>query len=319
MRLPVVLSVSLLSLPSLRAQTPTVQFNAVYECPAVHARMKVYSCAGAGPNDLCDLETFPAGRPPMRGKAPRQQVMALVAVCHVQTADEAKAPASGAQMPAGQTGGGGFKTGDEIQILSAGGWMNAKVLQVRGNSYFVHADNGAEVWKSYPAEVRRIGKLTMQDHLNGQYDLHDRVQVLYQGKWLEGEITMYNYGANQFDVHVEGGTVTTTLQNIRPSTTPPPAPRAATQPPKAGLTPCTGKFDGRREPSNGMGGLRVVFRGRKAMVTEGLSGEMEYECWMDGPKIALYKGGTDKPYDVIEINNDGTLQTELAELKKKGN
>lgn len=196
--------------------------------------------------------------------------------------------------------------------------MNAEVLQVRGNSYFVHAANGAEVWKSYPAEVRRLGKLTMQDHANGQYDLHDRVQVLYQGKWLEGEISGI-YPNGQFDVRVQGGTVTTTIQGIRPSTTPPPAPRSATQPPKPGLTPCTGKFDGRWEPSNGMGGWRIVFRGRKAMVKEGFNEDMEYECWMDGPKMVLYRSGSTTPYDTIELNNDGTLQTELMELKKKGN
>jgi hypothetical protein len=282
--------------------------------------MKVYSCSGAGPADPCDVETFPQGRPSMRGKSTRQQVMALFALCHVQTADEAKAPQSSAAPNAVATqGAGGFKTGDEIQILTAGGWMNAKVTQVRGNSYFVHAANGADVWKSYPAEVRRLGKLTMEDHLAGQWDLKDRVQVLYQGKWIEGDISGYNYGANQVDVRVQGGTVTTTFQNIRPSTTPPPAPRAATQPPKPGLSACTGKYDGRWEPSNGMGGMRIVFRGKQAMVSEGLSPDIAYECWMDGPKIVLYQAGGATIYETILVNNDGTLQTELAELKKKGN
>ena len=311
-----------LFLGSLSAQTPTLQFGVMYECPAVQARLKAYSCSGPAAGDWCDVETFPRGRPSMRGKSTRQQVMALLTMCHIQTADDAKAAASGtpaAAPGARQTGAGGFKIGDELQILTAGGWMNAKVLQVRGTSYLVHAANGAEVWKSYPAEVRRIGKLTMEDHANGQYDLHDRVQVLYQGRWLEGEITMYNYGANQVDVHVQGGTVTTTFQNIRPSTTPPPAPRAATQPPKPGLTPCSGKFDGRWEPSNGMGGMRIIFHGRKAMVTEGVANEMEYECWMEGGRIVLYRAAANTPYDTIEINNDGTLQTSLAELKRKGN
>jgi hypothetical protein len=318
MRLYIVFSGSLLFAADLLAQTREVQFNVVYECPAIQARAKIYSCAGNAKTDPCDVETFPRGKPSMRGKSSRQQVEALVAICHLQTPGEAKGEASGAP-PASAPGAGGFKMGDEIQILTAGGWMNAKVLQVRGGSYFVHAANGADVWKSYPGEVRRIGKLTMQDHLAGQYDLHDRVQVLYQGKWTEGELTGYNYGANQFDVHVQGGTVTTTLQNIRPSTTAPPAPRSEGQAPKPGLTACNGKFDGRWEPSNGMGGMRIVFRGAKARVSEMLSPEREYECWMDGGKIALYAAGTSKPYEVIEINNDGTLQTTLVELKRKGN
>ncbi len=321
MRLSIPLSLSTMFLLGLDAQ-PALQFNVTYECPTLKARMRAYSCAGANPSDACDIETFRADGRSMRGKSTHQQVMGLLSYCHVQTADEAKAEAKG--LPAGgasagaQAGAGGFKVGDVVQILTAFGWMNAKVAQVRGSSYFVHADNGADVWKSYPAELRRLGKLTMEDHLAGQWDLKDRVQVNYQGKWLEGEISGYNYGVNEVSVRVEGGTVTTTFQNIRPSTTPPPAPRASNQPPKSGLTPCTGKFDGRWEPSNGMGGMRIVFRGTKATVTEGV-GEIEYECWMDHGKIALYKGGTATLYDLIEINNDGTISTELAELKKKGN
>lgn len=303
----------------LRAQAPSLEFNVMYECPAVKARMKAYSCAGTGPGDACDVETFPQGRPSMRGKSSRQQVMTLLAMCHAQTADEAKAAASGAPAGGAQAGAGGFKVGDQVQILTAFGWMDAKVMQVRGRSYFVHASNGADVWKDYPAEVRRLGKLTMEDHLAGQWDLKDRVQVLYQGKWIEGQISGYNYGVNEVEVHVEGGTVTTTFQNIRPSTTPPPAPRAATEPPKHGLTACTGKYDGRWEPSNGMGGFRIVFKGKQALVSEGFSPDMPYECWMDGAKIVLYKAGTTTIYDTILVNNDGTLQTELAELKKKGN
>ena len=138
----------------------------------------------------------------------------------------------------------------------------------------MHGTNGAEVWKPYPTELRRIGKLTAEDHANGQYDLRDKVQVNYQGRWMEGEISGYN----EFDVRVPGGTITTTLQNIRPSTASPPAVRPAGQVPKPGLVSCAGKFEGRWEPPSGLGGLRIVFRSGKAKVTEGLGGEMEFEC-----------------------------------------
>src|SRR5579872_1613438 len=177
MRVSMVLS-SLILATAGWAQTSTLQYGVVYECPAVQARMKVFSCAGPNAGDWCDVETTSAGRGAMRGKSTRQQVMALLGLCHAQTDTESKNPARGG-VPSGgaQTGAGGFKVGDELQILTAGGWMNAKVLQVRGGSYFVHASNGGDVWKSYPGEVRRLGKLTMEDHLAGQYDIHDRVQV----------------------------------------------------------------------------------------------------------------------------------------------
>ena len=209
----------------LPAQTPTLQMGTVYVCPSVQALMKVYSCAGPAATDMCDVQTANA-RGNVRGKATRQQVMTLLALCRPQTAVEAQAagkaasaaPASGSR-PA--SGAGGFKVGDDVQILTAGGWMTAKVLQVNGNAYFVHAENGGDVQKTYPAELRRIGKLTAEDHAAGQWELHDKVQVTVNGKVMEGEIS--GYTGNDFDVRVPGGTVHTNVQNLRMSTAPPPA------------------------------------------------------------------------------------------------
>ena len=147
-------------LASLFAQTPALEFGVMYECPAVHARLKVFSCAGPAAADWCDVQTDSPARSNVRGKSTRQQVMTLLALCHRQSDAEAKAAASGGPpggAGGGQSGAGGFKVGDKIQINTAFGWMDAKILQVRGNSYFVDASNGAQVWKSYPAEVRRIG------------------------------------------------------------------------------------------------------------------------------------------------------------------
>jgi len=199
---------SLSAAATLGAQAPGLQMNVMYACPALQATLKVYSCTGPGAGDSCDVETFIPGQPGARGKSPRQQLAAVLTVCHVQTAAEAKGAAGGggpAGAPAGpQVGAGGFKVGDSVQVLTAGGFMDAKILQVRGNSYYVHAANGGEVWKSYPAELRRIGKLTMEDHANGQYDLNDKVQVMLDGRWVESEIHGSD-GNGQFEVDVPGG------------------------------------------------------------------------------------------------------------------
>jgi len=308
----------------LLAQAPAaLQMNIVYECPSVQARMQVFSCAGANANDLCDLQTQPRGKPAMRGKSTHQQVMTLMTLCHPQTPAEAKAWASGAPAAAapgarGGTGPGGFKAGDEIQILTAGGWMNAKILQVNGNSYFVHAANGADVNKSYPAEVRRLGKLTPEDHANGQWDVHDKVQVNVNGQWIEGEIS--GYFNTDFDVRVAGDRIVhTTVQNLRMSTAPPPAVRSSTQAPKPGLTSCAGKFEGRYAPNQG-GGIQLVFRSGKVTAAGPLGGDQEYECWTGGGKVYLYKAGASKEEDSLDINNDGTLEdSAFGEMKKKGN
>jgi hypothetical protein len=97
------------------------------------------------------------------------------------------------------------------------------------------------------------------------------------------------------------------------------APKAGT-PPKAGMTSCAGKIEGRYSSSLGLGGLSITFRSGKATIAAGLGPDEELECWTGGGKIILHKtgesNGTDMP---IDINNDGSLDTPLGERKKKGN
>ena len=86
-------------------------------------------------------------------------------------------------------------------------------------------------------------------------------------------------------------------------------------PPRPGLVSCAGKFEGRYAPSSGLIGLTIVFRNGKATLSGPLSDDEQFECWTGGGKIILHKQGED---DLpIEINDDGTLDTPLGELKKK--
>jgi hypothetical protein len=80
------------------AQTADLKMGVVYQCPAVQATMEVFSCTGPAASDSCDVQTAPQGRPAMRGKSTRQQVMALLAICHLQTPGEA--PAAARRVPA---------------------------------------------------------------------------------------------------------------------------------------------------------------------------------------------------------------------------
>jgi len=78
----------------LSAQTPALQIGVLYVC-GPNAGFKVISCAGPGNADVCDVESQIPGQPSQRGKSPRQQVMALASICHVQTPAEAQAGARG--------------------------------------------------------------------------------------------------------------------------------------------------------------------------------------------------------------------------------
>ena len=340
-----------LPVASVLAQAPALQMNVVYVCSDGQS-FKVFACDNT--TGACDYQNYKKGQAYQRGEALRVQLAALLpAKCHAQTPAEAQADPHRGEIPpapspfkarasAGSNGSvspaavnsqtgpgpGGFKVGDTVRVL-IDGWQEAKVIEVHGRSYVVHLPNGINVSKLWPFEVHRLGKLTAEDHAAGQYDLHDRVQVLVNGRWMEGEIRGQN-NVNMYDIKVPGvdtgfgsDIVNTTPDNIRMSTTPappPPAQRAAGQPPKPGLTSCAGKYEGRWEHVSGMGGMKVVFRSGKATITEGLGGEMLFDCFTGDGKVVFYKAGSFIPFSYdLDINNDGTLQTPLGAIKKMGN
>lgn len=111
---------------------------------------------------------------------------------------------------------------------------------------------------------------------------------------------------------------------IRISTTPPPAPpptRAAGQAPKPGYVSCAGKYEGRWESVSGGAGNEYIFRGGKVTITEAFQKFPDLDCFIGEGKIFIYKPGSFKAdvVEPLEVNNDGTLQTELGGIKKMGN
>jgi hypothetical protein len=338
--------VLIFSVASAFGQAPALQMNVVYVCTDGQS-FKVFSCSDA--TGACDYQNYKKGQAFQRGEALRVQLTALLpAKCHAQTPAEAQADPHRGEIPpapspfkaraaaapaanqaANQSGpgAGGFKVGDTVRVL-IDGWQEATVIEVHGRSYLVHLPSGINVSKMWPYEIHRQGKLTAEDHAAGQYDLHDRVQVLVNGKWMEGEIRGQN-NVNMYDIKVPGvdtgfgsDIVNTTADNIRMSTKPappPPAQRAAGQAPKPGLVSCAGKYEGRWEHVSGMGGMKVVFRSGKATITEGLGGEMPFDCFTGDGKVVFYPAGSFTPFSYdFDINDDGTLQTPLGAIKKMG-
>jgi len=225
-RVPAVLlaATQCLGARALLAQNQSLQLNTVYQCQPPYS-IKFLSCTGKEPNDTCDTQSFTNGRPFMRGRSTYAQVMTLLPRCHVQTAAEAQAATQAAAAgPTAGAGPGGFKVGDRVRILT-NGWQEGTVTAIHGNSYLVHMDIGIAVSKMWPTEVRPIGKLTAQDHAAGQYDVHDRVQANFNGKWTEGEIL--GQQGNTYAVKLPGvvtstafgveDTIYTTPENIRVS------------------------------------------------------------------------------------------------------
>jgi hypothetical protein len=84
------------------------------------------------------------------------------------------------------------------------------------------------------------------------------------------------------------------------------------------LTSCAGKIEGRYASSGSFGSIQITFRSGKATMSA-MGDEEVLECWMGGGKIYLHKPGDPNLDMPIDINDDGTLQTPLGEIKKKGN
>ena len=310
-----------IALPAmLAAQVTSLQVGVPYSCPG--GQLKVYSCTGPDATASCDVQVFKGSQAGPRGAVPRGQVMAMLQSCHLQTPAEAQEAARGGapQQTQAQGQANGIKVGDAVEVLTGFGWTPAKILAINGNSYRVLA-NGIQVTKDYPAEVRRVGGATAQDHASGQYRLGDRVQVNVEGRWVESKI-ITEMGSD-YQVELPGNrTAWASGQNLRPSTAPPSAPAApkAGVPPKPGLTSCAGKVEGRYATTgSGFASFTITFRSGKATATDPGGNDQVFECWMGGEKIYLHDP-VHPNYDMaIDVNNDGTLQTPLGEIKKKGN
>jgi hypothetical protein len=135
----------------------------------------------------------------------------------------------------------------------------------------------------------------------------DTVEVFLFGEWTKSELLAID--GTQYNVRLPDGAkywmpaaqVRRALMSI-----------PAGQPPKPGLTSCSGKIDGTYLSPSGF--PSIVFHSGYASV----QGDEAVECWTGGGKIYLHTAGTPADQDfVMGINTNGTLDTPLGEMKKK--
>jgi hypothetical protein len=224
------------------------------------------------------------------------------------------ASAGGQALPA-QTAGIGIRAGDTVSVGTGQGWVLAIVLGGEGHAFNVRVINGPEVIKRYPAELRRRGKPTSYDRANGIYEVNDRVKVHFQGKWIDSRV-ITGMGM-EYQVELPGNMTAWAkpdqLQFV--SEAPPKDVAQAGKPPRPGLVSCAGRIEGRYAASTGMP-IQLTFRSGK--VTLSAMGESQTgECWTGDGKLFVVMPGEEGVME-IDINDDGSLQTPLGELTKKG-
>jgi hypothetical protein len=150
-----------------------------------------------------------------------------------------------------------------------------------------------------PASVNVTPKLVLKPG--------DRLEAFLFGEWTKSELL--GIDGTQYNVRLPDGAKywlpATQVRKVAPSV-------PAGQAPKPGLTSCAGKFDGTYLSPSGF--PSIVFHSGKASV----EGDEAVECWTGGGKIYLHTAGTSADQDfVMGINDNGTLDTPLGEMKKK--
>jgi len=253
---------------------------------------------------------------------PRFASFALLLLLASPAPGAAQAPA--AQKPPARAGGApakgdvnGFAVGDTVLVDTAFGWADAQIVAANGNDYRVRVASTV-VSKSYSAELHRKGAFTARDHEVGLYDLHDRVQVKVDNQWIDGEVTTTR--GLEYQVQLPGNrSVWASGANIRFVGAKVTTAAKTGVPPKSGFVSCAGKIEGRYATTGGFGSMTIVFRSGKATISAALGDDETLECWTAGDKIILRKPGSPEQDMPIDINNDGSLQTPLGEIKKKGN
>jgi hypothetical protein len=229
------------------------------------------------------------------------------------TLSVSRAPDSTVALPAPQVGI-GIKLGDTVTVGTGFGWVNAIVLGAEGHTFRVRLVNGDAQIRRYPAELRRLGKLTAYDRANGIYEVNDRVKVHFEGAWIDSHIVS-GLGM-EYQVELPGDRMAWAKpEQLRfVSEAPAPAVAKAGQPPKPGLKSCTGKIEGRYAATDGQP-FSMTFRSGKVTMT--MMGSTESgECWIGDGKLFVTMPGEENAME-IEINDDGTLLTPLGELTKK--
>jgi hypothetical protein len=199
-----------------------------------------------------------------------------------------------------------------IKILSCTGSSDDAMCEVRSYTGSEPGTRGLSTRKAVLISIehcRPQSRPAPQALSKTPFKAGDTLEVFLFGEWTKSELLSID--GNQYNVRIpDGAKYWMPAGQVRKAV--PPAP--AGQPPKPGLTSCAGKLDGTYSSPSGY--PSIVFHSGKASV----EGDEAVECWMGGGKIYLHTTGARADQDfVMGINNDGTLDTPLGEIRKKGN
>jgi hypothetical protein len=265
---------------------------------------------------MCEVETLAPGRARYSGRSTRADIMALMPLCHVQTAMEAQAAAMGGVAGKDING---FAIRDQVSVNTSQGWKEALIVAMNGNDYRVRLPDGSVAVKRYPAELHRMGPFTERDRALGLFALNERVQVLMDGRVEIG--TIVSIKNMDYEVQLAENRwvwVNGRILLLAPHQPPGAAGPQTSAPPRPGLISCAGSIEGRYEAPEDSKGPDMEFRSGRVLMRATDGHDQTLECWKDEARLYLYRpgefGGQPMP---IEISADGSLKTPLGLIRKK--
>ena len=193
-----------------------------------------------------------------------------------------------------------------IKILSCAGEADDSICEVQS---YTRSEPGTRRQSTRKAILISLQHCHPVHAPSNAFKPGDSLEVFLFGEWTKSELLSVDGG--QYNVRVsDGAKYWLPANQIRKAGSPAPA----GQPPRPGLTSCAGKIDGTYSSPSGFPTL--AFHSGKASI----EGDEPVECWTAGEKIYLHTPGAPAEQDfVMGINTDGTLDTPLGEIHKKGN
>jgi hypothetical protein len=219
---------------------------------------------------------------------------------------------------------GGVSVGDMVLTGVNGQHIVGEVAQVHG------AMVDLNLGQNQLARFVSVQDLKMLQRVGSVPQAHfgvgDTVRVPYlAGTVMSGRIMKVNGGYCEIDSSQSGFTGWSKCSELGGGKDPSgaaaggqgAAAAATSKPPKPGFASCAGKIEGRYGSSLGAP-VSIVFRSGKATLKDPGGGAEEMECWLSGKSLILRDPQLPNEDMPIDINDDGTLDTPLGELKKKG-
>jgi hypothetical protein len=214
----------------------------MYSCNNGSSKVRIAGCT-SGANPACEVQFFGNQDPPQEtgsARLSREQLVGLLRTCVLPNGRPAivtarPAPAASKPQPAGPAANAPYKAGDIAMAYSMFGWIQVRILEVRGSEYRIQYMDRSDMWVkasnlrrptaamtrsgagSVPPGGRpKGGPMPCDVRLDGTYaDPLGRLSIVFRAG--KATVTQTSGGTFEAECRMQGSQIT--LQGPRPQNT----------------------------------------------------------------------------------------------------